>query len=189
MVGRKCSYRLFTSNNYHPYLTRSRFSDSRGTKERASYRAIKLNSSISWEFHDESNRNSRSDEKKQKKKKRNEKRKKRRNKIGEKSTEGEGQKERRKMSKGPAVPQRRPPGADKLAATRSISRKRDGELYRSIRCPHPRLRIQLPLSAGAIYRETNGDASLGAPAKAPRGHARKIRRSCARTCPSRLIRS
>jgi len=57
----------------------------------------------------------------------------------------------------------RPPGADKPAATRSISRKKDGELYRSIRLPASmRLRIQLLLSAGAIYRETNGDASVGA---------------------------
>lgn len=63
-----------------------------------------------------------------------------------------------------------PLGADKPAATRSISRKRDGELYRSIRYPHPRLRIQLPLSAGAIYRETNGDASLDARAYSVRTH-------------------
>jgi len=57
----------------------------------------------------------------------------------------------------------RPLGADKPAATRSISRKKDGELYRSIRLPASmRLRIQLLLSAGAIYSETNGDASIGA---------------------------
>lgn len=56
----------------------------------------------------------------------------------------------------------RPLGADKPAATRSISRKKDRELYRSIRLPASmRLRIQLLLSAGAIYRETNGDASVG----------------------------
>lgn len=51
-----------------------------------------------------------------------------------------------------------PPGTDKPAATRSISRKKDGGLYRSIRLPaSTRLRIQLPLSAGAIYRETSDE--------------------------------
>lgn len=64
----------------------------------------------------------------------------------------------------------RPPGTDKPAATRSISRKKDGGLYRSIRLPaSTRLRIQLPLSAGAIYRETSDEhaASKGSATKKP----------------------
>lgn len=124
-------YRLFTSNHF---LHLPCFPNLRRSKERVSRRTIKLNSNVPREFHDESNRNLRFPleikVKKQRKRKNVER--------------------TRRTSTWPL-------GADKPAATRSISRKKDGELYRSIRLPaSTRLRIQLPLSAGAIYRETNG---------------------------------
>lgn len=131
MVGR--FYHLFTSNTtFSVFPVFPTYGNP--TKERASRRTIKLNSSIPREFHDESNWYSRF------------------------SLEIKLKKERKREN----VERTRrsstwPLGADKPAATRSISRKRDGELYRSIRLPaSTRLRIQLPLSAGAIYRETNG---------------------------------
>lgn len=79
--GRSEMFLSFVHVKQPPTLP-ARFSDSRRTKERASYRAIKLNSSIPWEFHDESNRNSRFPPKKEKKiEQRDEKRKKRKGEI------------------------------------------------------------------------------------------------------------
>jgi len=125
---------LFTSNTtFSTFPVFPTYGDP--TKERASRRTIKLNSSIPREFHDESNRYSRFSLE---------------IKIKKKERKRENVERTRRSSTWPL-------GADKPAATRSISRKRDGELYRSIRLPaSTRLRIQLPLSAGAIYRETNG---------------------------------
>lgn len=128
----------------HYFLHLSSFPNLRRSKERAGRRTIKLNSIVPQEFHDESNRNLRFLLEIKIKKR-------------ERENEGGGRKRKRENVERTRRSSTWPLEADKPAATRSISRKRDGELYRSIRLPaSTRLRIQLPLSAGAIYRETNG---------------------------------
>lgn len=132
----KCSSR---SSNTPPPPSLFLFTKSQRerTRERTSHRTIKLNSDVLREFHDTSHRGNPVPFRQKRKERRRKKRK------------------GKNCRKDPAFFSVGPPGTDKPATTRSISRKRDKGLYQSIRLPiSARFRIQLPRVRG-IYRETN----------------------------------